>query len=488
MVSAGIDVELADHLLAQAVLRKHPANGPSDDLLGTPREKALEALRAQPARIAGVPDVLLRLELASGDLDLGGVQHDHWIAGVDVRRERGAVLSAEQRRDARRETTEGRAIGIHDSPLALYLCALDRVCLRHHPQFSLPYCRLRSPPYRTATRQRPFAGALGPASERSLVWTTSAKRSTVSFPRPTQSSVPTMPRTIPRRKASDSISKRNTLPSEIHSARFTVRSPDSPAANAAKSWRPRRWTAGARIAAMASSPGCQCSRRVQSGSRTGALRIRYSYVRPAAENRAWNESSAGSRSEIAMSSGRRALTPLSSSSAPRPLVVRRSMPCPLACPPASVRPAPVIRTGSPQITARTRSSSPCTVGALGWIWNPAYAVPSYATRAFQCFVSVARYASFAPAVVFFRAGARFFAGAVSAFSVFAASAAGFARRRGSASRRRFGAASVSASAFFSSVAGMSSSSISGAESPTRRGRCVLRRDPEVRSGERFARA
>ena len=63
------------------------------------------------------------------------------------------------------------------------------------------------------------------------------------------------------------------------------------------------------------------------------------------------------------------------------------MTCPLACTPASVRPAPVIRTGSPHITARTRSSSPCTVGAFGWIWNPAYAVPSYATRAFQCFVS-----------------------------------------------------------------------------------------------------
>jgi len=145
--------------------------------------------------------------------------------------------------------------------------------------------------------------------------------------------------------------------------------------------------AAARMAARSSSPGCQCSRRVQSGSRTAAFRTRYSYVRPVAEKRAWNESSAGSSSEIAMSSGRRALTPLSSSSAPRPLVVRRSMTCPLACTPASVLPAPVIRTGSPHITARTRSISPCTVGAFGWIWNPAYAVPSYATRAFQCFVS-----------------------------------------------------------------------------------------------------
>src|SRR5688500_6244686 len=298
MLRAGVHVELAHHLLAQSVLRDHPADGPADDLLGSPREKPLEAFGPHASRVSGVAHVLLRLELPPGHLDLGRVQDDDRIAGVDVRRERDAVLTAKQRRDARRETAERLPVSVDDPPLALDLRAFHRVCLRHS-QFSLPSCRLRSPsPYRTATRHRPFAGALGPARARSRAARTSPNRSTVILPRPTHSSVPTMPRTIPRRKASDSISKRSTFPSEIHSARFTVRSPASPAANDAKSWRPTSWAAAARIAARSSSPGCQCSRRFQSGSRTAAFRIRYSYVRPVAEILAWNESSAGSRSEI----------------------------------------------------------------------------------------------------------------------------------------------------------------------------------------------
>jgi hypothetical protein len=35
-----------------------------------------------------------------------------------------------------------------------------------------------------------------------------------------------------------------------------------------------------------------------------------------------------------------------------------------------------MRTGAPLISVSARSSSPCTVFAFGWIWNPAYEVPS----------------------------------------------------------------------------------------------------------------
>src|SRR5919197_2911480 len=112
--------------------------------------------------------------------------------------------------------------------------------------------------------------------------------------------------------------------------------------------------------------------------------MRYSYVRPVAENRAWKLSAAGSSAETAMSAGRRALTPRPSSAVPSMLVVRKSMTCPLACTPASVRPAPITRTASAQTLPIARSSSACTVGAFGCTWNPAYRVPSYDTVAFQC--------------------------------------------------------------------------------------------------------
>ena len=52
------------------------------------------------------------------------------------------------------------------------------------------------------------------------------------------------------------------------------------------------------------------------------------------------------------------------------------MTCPIAWTPASVRPAPAMRTGSSQTCVSARSSSPCTVRAPSWIWNPAKAVPS----------------------------------------------------------------------------------------------------------------
>jgi len=47
------------------------------------------------------------------------------------------------------------------------------------------------------------------------------------------------------------------------------------------------------------------------------------------------------------------------------------MTCPVACTPASVRPAPVTLMPSSQTEASARSSSACTVGAFGCTWNPA---------------------------------------------------------------------------------------------------------------------
>src|SRR5438552_12917418 len=51
--------------------------------------------------------------------------------------------------------------------------------------------------------------------------------------------------------------------------------------------------------------------------------------------------------------------------------------CASACTPASVRPAPLTRTSSPQIALTACSSAPCTVGALSWICQPENGVPSY---------------------------------------------------------------------------------------------------------------
>src|SRR5207249_5012466 len=66
-----------------------------------------------------------------------------------------------------------------------------------------------------------------------------------------------------------------------------------------------------------------------------------------------------------MSFERRALTPLSIASPSSALAVRKSITCPVACTPASVRPAPVIRIGAAQISVSARSISPATATERG---------------------------------------------------------------------------------------------------------------------------
>ncbi len=56
--------------------------------------------------------------------------------------------------------------------------------------------------------------------------------------------------------------------------------------------------------------------------------------------------------------------------------------CPVACTPASVRPAAVDPDACPAAdAAERRSNSPWTVRRPGWAWKPANSVPSYSTRA-----------------------------------------------------------------------------------------------------------
>src|SRR5262249_16231518 len=77
--------------------------------------------------------------------------------------------------------------------------------------------------------------------------------------------------------------------------------------------------------------------------------------------------------------------PLSAASRPaassRPSQVK-AITWPRAWTPASVRPAPSTTWRVPSARrASAASSSPWTVRALGWIWNPEKSVPSYSTRA-----------------------------------------------------------------------------------------------------------
>src|SRR5437660_881455 len=94
--------------------------------------------------------------------------------------------------------------------------------------------RLR--PQASGVARVPHAGALGPAIARSFAATIPSNVRASILPRPTQRSVPTIARTIPRRNASAVISKRSRpVSGSHHSARRTERTPPGPAANDEKS-------------------------------------------------------------------------------------------------------------------------------------------------------------------------------------------------------------------------------------------------------------
>src|SRR4051812_22220590 len=77
MVSAGIDLQLAELLGPEAGLRQHALDRAPDDLLRAPLDELAEALALEALGMPAVPDVVLRLELVRAHLDPARVQDDH---------------------------------------------------------------------------------------------------------------------------------------------------------------------------------------------------------------------------------------------------------------------------------------------------------------------------------------------------------------------------------------------------------------------------
>src|SRR6185369_14231958 len=106
MLRTGVDLELAELLGTEAGVRQHALDGAAHGLLGSALEEIPEALRLEALGEAAVAHVGLRLALVGAHGDLRGVEDDHVIAEVEVRRPGRLVLALEDARDARGETTE----------------------------------------------------------------------------------------------------------------------------------------------------------------------------------------------------------------------------------------------------------------------------------------------------------------------------------------------------------------------------------------------
>src|SRR5438477_536383 len=96
MLGTGVDLELRQLAARQLVLGEHPLDGQADHLGRAPVELLAERAAREAAGIAGVPVVALLVELRARRHDLLGVDDDHEVASIDVRRVLRLALAAQR--------------------------------------------------------------------------------------------------------------------------------------------------------------------------------------------------------------------------------------------------------------------------------------------------------------------------------------------------------------------------------------------------------
>ncbi len=122
-------MQLAEHAAAERILRQHALHGDLDHPLGMLAQELLERDRLDAADVAGVMVVDLVGELAAGDVDLPGIEHDDVVAHVHMRAVAWLVLALEAVGDLGREPSQGLAVGIDDEPVAAHVSRIGEYSL-----------------------------------------------------------------------------------------------------------------------------------------------------------------------------------------------------------------------------------------------------------------------------------------------------------------------------------------------------------------------
>src|ERR671919_1098614 len=129
VLGARVDLQLRDLPVGEPVAGEHPLDRLAQHLGRPALELLAEGARAEASGVARVAVVALLLELLPGDGDLLGVHDDDEVACVDVRRVLRLALAAQRVRDARGETAEVLALGVHEVPALLDLLRLGGIGL-----------------------------------------------------------------------------------------------------------------------------------------------------------------------------------------------------------------------------------------------------------------------------------------------------------------------------------------------------------------------
>src|SRR5580700_8393723 len=133
-----VDLELAQRLAAERVLGQHPPDGLLHRPLRVAGHQARVRHRPEAARVTRVPVGVLLLQLAAGQRDLGRVDHDDEVAGVDVRREDRLVLAPQQHGHVAGQAAEHDVRSVDDVPPTRNVTVLRAECA-HSPEPSRMY-------------------------------------------------------------------------------------------------------------------------------------------------------------------------------------------------------------------------------------------------------------------------------------------------------------------------------------------------------------
>ena len=114
----GVDLQLLQHLSTESVLRQHASNGATNGI-GWLLGQTIGVRRlGQAARVTGVAVEHLLFGLARGQYDLVGVDDDHVVAGVHVRRKRWLVLAAQSQCNFGGQSAQYETVGVYDVPVS----------------------------------------------------------------------------------------------------------------------------------------------------------------------------------------------------------------------------------------------------------------------------------------------------------------------------------------------------------------------------------
>jgi len=115
-----VDLQFGDHLPSKWAFGKHPFDCGPNHLFWTVHKVVRISALLETTGVSAVVVLDLLTCLTGGHDHLGGIDHDHELAGVHMRSENRTVLAAQDSSNFGGHATQYQAIGINDIPGLCY--------------------------------------------------------------------------------------------------------------------------------------------------------------------------------------------------------------------------------------------------------------------------------------------------------------------------------------------------------------------------------